>query len=506
MLLLNRVRKAISASQVGLEPHSWTLPSPSSYPTPKPGGKLQTVIPNPKIFANAHIPGHIEYNTEKNPLVYPDVSHAAVHLALLECFYNLRLSATEVELDCPPAYEERLSHDDGAESTPHDTHRWHTLIRLAVTRFEAWWANIDAVLNHAAIYAYRPTERIGVQLTKDYLPPLDVLFVWYTFMLETDAYRLECGDPRHSDHVRQLCFPWAALREVLDVHTMEYALPRAAEVLFDTMSGQSAELPSYLRDPPAYAEHDMPLHVDLFDVAKRHDDFIDEAHRLLWIRGPSLYGSLERASVAYFALQLLEGGEAMDGDRALHFGVELIWRTHRLYSEQYECFQRVMRDYPKYQDGRDIETTQQRSATLSSPDTSEPLDVLDSNESSSSSSSEICICWTCERIRDDVPEFVHPAPSSEGEPSSPTVPSQLVGLSSAQIRQILDDLGFFKAVEEARSGGRALPVRSSSGAEQDADKMAGSMAGLFEYFEKMPDGTYKVRKQTQAVAWSGLQV
>uniref|UniRef100_A0A8H7NH24 Uncharacterized protein n=1 Tax=Bionectria ochroleuca TaxID=29856 RepID=A0A8H7NH24_BIOOC len=66
MLLLNRVRKAISASQVGLEPHSWTLPSPSSYPTPKPGGKLQTVIPNPKIFANAHIPGHIEYNTEKN--------------------------------------------------------------------------------------------------------------------------------------------------------------------------------------------------------------------------------------------------------------------------------------------------------------------------------------------------------------------------------------------------------------------------------------------------------
>lgn len=508
MSLLNRVRRrAVSAGQAGVEPHSWALPS--SYSSPK-SGDAQTIVPNPKIFANAHIPGHIDYNTKKNPLVYPDVSHAAVHLALLECFRNLRTNAhvdlEDGELESPPVYTESPEvtpiESPQDEVSPEDQ-KWNNLVKLAVTRFEAWWSNIDRVLNHASVYVMRSNERIGVQLTKDYLPPLDVLLVWYAFMLDTRAYRLECCDlERYSPRVRQLCFPWTAIRDILDMDNLHYDLPQSAKILFNTLTGRSAEISTYVEEPPAYTDtKPMEFDIDLFQAVKKHEGFIEQAHKLLWIRSPSLYTSLERSSVSYFATQL-QRKAGIARSVSVPFGIDLLWRTHRLYSDQYDCFLRVTGDFP-----------------ASSGD-----DTDQSAESAASSASlDCCFCWTCERIRDVVPSFAHsPCVTSSSGSQSLAPPSdgsyipseaQLVGLTTSQRRQIMDDLGFHKAVEKARQYGKPLPIRSTRQSKNEAEKAEqdkqiefGSMAGLSEYFEKSEDGSYKVRKGLYGPVLDGLPV
>jgi hypothetical protein len=83
MSLFVRVLEALSGSKVDVDPHTWKLPS--SYSTSKPRGK-QTIIPNPRIFANAFVTNEPQPGNIETILVYPDISHIAVQLALLECF------------------------------------------------------------------------------------------------------------------------------------------------------------------------------------------------------------------------------------------------------------------------------------------------------------------------------------------------------------------------------------------------------------------------------------
>jgi hypothetical protein len=116
-----------------------------------------------------------------------------------------------------------------------------------------------------------------------------------------------------------------------------------------------------------------------------------------------------------------------------------------------------------------------------------------------------CYCWTCERIRDDVPDFVH-------TPAADTFDtSQLSELSAAQLRQIRDDVGFYTAVESARRKGCPLPTRPPTAAEKEIEESvrsrqdkAGILPGPYEYVQILPDGTRKVRRQKNAMPWSGL--
>jgi len=109
MSIFGRVRARLSGSEAGCQadrdPHDWPLPS--SYSTSKAGGR-ETVIPNPTIFRNAFVPSEATLGRTETSLVYPDISHAAVHLALLECFRRLRLSASRLDVELEkPAYSEK---------------------------------------------------------------------------------------------------------------------------------------------------------------------------------------------------------------------------------------------------------------------------------------------------------------------------------------------------------------------------------------------------------------
>jgi hypothetical protein len=430
-------------------------------------------------------------------LIYPDISHAAVHLALLECFRRLRLSASrlDVELETPTYSEKPSSGEHYAATKLPESERWDLLVRLAITRFMAWWMNIDRVFRHARAFTYHAGDQCVVQLTKDYLPPLDVLLIWYAFMLDEKSYTAACHS-RGIPEFAQVCFPWPALRDVLDVNTMTFKLPRAAENLFSTLTSQSADILTYLEGPPAYVEFPgSRIQTDLFAKVKRHEKFMDDAHDLLWIRSPALKGSLERSCVDYLEFQL----SSNPADVQTHdppFGVELIWNTHKLYPRQYQLFRHGITPAPPA-------FTDSKSAIPS------PFIVDAGLEQTRRQASE-CYCWTCERTRDDLPAFSY----DKSATTAPAYDKFLVStLSSEQLRSIQDDLGFYRAVEEARSRRLPLPTRPPTAAEKAAEKLeakkqaeAGWLPGLNEYLVTLPNGKKKIKRVKSASIMYGTSV
>jgi hypothetical protein len=495
MSLFTRVRGRLSISSKldSTDPHHWRLPS--SYSISRSNSGRQTTIPNPRIFRNAFVPNDPTLGIAEASLIYPDISHVAVHLALLECFRKLRLSASglDVEVHVLPDYSENPApaRDDGPIRLP-DSDRWDLLIRLAATRFVAWWMNIDQVFNHATAYTHHAGNKSVVQLTKDYLPPLDVLLVWYAFMLDHEDYDAACRD-RDMPKLLELCFPWPAIRDVIDFESMTFSLPRAADNLFNTLTGQSADILKYLSQPPAYMPATSLLwQTNLFSEVKSQDTFIDNAHDLLWIRSPSLKGSLDRSAVNYLEMQLSKGLGDL-GETSLPFGVELTLRTHKLFPIQYQIF------------CKDILST---NVPADSKSPVSPQLTTSGEESQGNNLSTECCCWTCERVRDDLPEFTY-------DKSNPTENdlSLLSQLSSAKLHSIQDDLGFYRAVENARIMRLPLPVRPPTAEEKEAEKVeakkrheAGVLPGLNEYVVVLPNGKRKIKRSKYFSPTFGLSM
>ncbi|RYP64537.1 hypothetical protein DL771_008726 [Monosporascus sp. 5C6A] len=573
MSLLNRVRGKLSGYQADVDPHEWRLPGLSSYSSatlprrarrgsgsPRSSrfsfsgsitnlegdtdhNNTTTPVPDPRIFRSAFIPGDPALTVSGGNLVYPDVSHAAVHLALLECFANLRRSSAWEELPDvdahPPSYDDVHSeahsraHDekpgdgelDGAgpaekgESGPsfpsttrttwtdddESQRRWDLLVRLAASRFGAWWANIDKTLNHAMAYtpssyyqmptSYSPPYPFAsdgnnpgiIQLAPNYLPPLDVLLVWYALILDPDystrsPYNAACrqhASPSVVSRLQHLCFPWPAIRDVIDLRTMRYELPRAAASLFRTLSGQSADVLEYLAAPPAYTPHadggllfgsslgspdsspttEIPAAAGpdlLFAAVKRQEPFFARALATDWLRAPSLEGSLRRAGWAYLRHLVLydeplwrdshDSDAVADSAPALPFGIELMWRTHRLYPLQYRLFH----------EGHAV-----RDLRTAVPPLRDRHSKIPPHQDEAP---QVCVCWTCERIRDEEPGFAYDASAAADEPRYDV--ALLRGLSSEQLRAIQEDLGFYHAVREARTLGLPLPTRSPAAVEK----------------------------------------
>ncbi|KJZ78555.1 hypothetical protein HIM_01946 [Hirsutella minnesotensis 3608] len=182
----------------------------------------------PYIVREDHIPNEPVAGDERVLLLYPDVAHAAVHLALLECLYKLRLSANDLRVgtEHPPSYAETSTARPCSQAlaTPEDQ-SWHLLIRLAVERCSKWWSEIRSVLHHAPTYFHYARPGAAVQLSREYLPPLDVLLVWYALTLDSDAYGAICH--ARQDQVpglQRICFPWPAIRDAIDLDTMRFTL------------------------------------------------------------------------------------------------------------------------------------------------------------------------------------------------------------------------------------------------------------------------------------------
>ena len=476
MSLFQRVRGRLSKADQPEDPHNFSLPTKYSISS---ATSQHTPIPNPHALRNAFIP---DPTTEapKDVLIYPDASHVAVHLCLLECFRKLRATAIELDIQSfkPPAYAEDASgpSDLVEERLPESLH-WDLLVRLAVTRFTTWWNNLPQVFSHAVAYDHRAGA--NCQLSSNYLPPLDVLLIWYSLMLDEEEYSRLCNEAADT-RLSLLCFPWPAIRDAIDRESMTFSLTKPAAILFQTISEQSANVLEYLSEPPAYALSERsPFAIDLVTQVHHQEAFLEASHDALWIRSPAMSGSIYRACLDY--LRVDDMGRLGDFTlQQLPYGVELIWRTHRLFPAQYLNYRHSSPD--TRDEGYDLKATYSSDSTTST------------RSSRHFGDGERCICWTCERIRDDAPSWNYDKRIKFYDPLV------LDALSSDQLSQIKDDLGFYKATESHRRSGLPLPTRPPTAAEKEAEKAEakrkkemGHLCGPNEYIEVRPNGKKKYK-------------
>ncbi|KIX04560.1 uncharacterized protein Z518_05430 [Rhinocladiella mackenziei CBS 650.93] len=469
-----------------VDPHQWELPShfpgrrfPISSKHPK------TEIPEPSIFRDAIVPSL--GNTNQVPIQYPTPGHITVHLCLLECFLKLKesvITSDQLEILDLPSYSGPSETGDSRNTpvSPEKSQRWATIVRLAVARFQIWFEKIESILRHAAAYHRygSNSDASHAAITADYLPPLDVLLVWYAYMQHPAAYRVD-NLAHSSPKLLEIPMPWEAILAVIDTKSLTYTLPVAAERLFTTTTTQSADILAYLTNPPPYSELD-PNQAFSIDLASAvHDlvgraSFIPKMHALLWLRSPSLEGTLGRALAQYSALPQAIGARAsawltrVNEDPTL----ELVWRTHMLYPMVYFLYSQSVF-------GSDVLLRSESDGSRRETTEVTPLTQIESDDGGCP-----CYCWTCERIRDEIPDYVShssmspdaPSPfrsrleSSRGslfprssrrahlEPRSDTSP--LSTLSKDQIASIKADIAFHRHVEAFRQSNppeAALPTR-----------------------------------------------
>jgi hypothetical protein len=477
-----------------LDPHQWNRPSMTFHTSSK---HPKTVIPDPSIFRDAIVPAFDAFRGEGDH-PYPSPGHLAVHLALLECFVKLKeklmTSAEMSEVgdvqDGGPDSQYLLCSDDIAQ-----TARWKVAVRVAVSRFAVWLGNIDSVLGHMS--AYHRGDMTGsashTAMAEDYLPPLDVLLVWYAYMNKSAEHCID-NAMRNSSPLRDIPLPWEAIRAVINMDSLTYVLSPAAAKLFSTITAQDPDVFIYLTQPPPYSDLDSEGAVSLdlaFAVHKLMDatGFAQKMHNLHWFRSPSLQGTLRRALVRYHALpqattkQLATWTTRICDDPAL----ELVWRTHMLYPAAFARYRDlVFSPDPESRLDRD-------QVRLKSDKDHAAISLAETVDGMGTGEEKICYCWGCERVRDEIPDYIRPTRSLASSDGcghfSGTAPDDsLSALGKDVILEIQGDLAFYHYVErfrQSRSPGTPLPTRAPTAKaiqrqkrEQRSKDRAGRYYGL----------------------------
>ncbi|KAE8137792.1 hypothetical protein BDV38DRAFT_246224 [Aspergillus pseudotamarii] len=441
--------------------HSWKI-SPTIL-APAGATEEEIQIPDPAIFRGISIPPSrtpgalVASDIGKVDLLYPSTNHLAMHLCLIECFYKLRndvMHSKDLDAVIGPTAPRFASAENTQSSKSHPTaadaemartsqiRKWELFIKAAVGRFDLWWQNIDKVLRHAKAYNTVPAaaQQGRSTLSKNYLPPLDVLLVWYSYILHPSYFSdsVEFG----KQNAFMLCFPWHALYEVIDQRTLNYNLPTAAANMFKTMSSQSVDLISCLASPPPYtASMGAQYSIHLEDAVAMQESFVNDTHELLWLRSPACPGSLTRCLERYKRFLLLV---QLHPDRRASlvptWDIELALRTHQLYADNFQTFtsRPFGRDLDYAEVARPLETEKSTANNTSETNTA------DLWKRQFAQPYTCCLCWACECVKDA-------SSGSEGEVSTSN-------LSQKRIKEIQKALQFCVSVERARESGDRLPA------------------------------------------------
>ncbi|KAJ5084594.1 hypothetical protein NUU61_009173 [Penicillium alfredii] len=475
-------RKDQAAPQIP-DAHAWVI-APQLF-TPARSSEDEIQVPDPRVFLGVAAPpcyfavvAPSISDILRARLLYPVPSQLAVHLCLVECFLRLREEVLgagndgQVDRDPPREYgkerEKKTEKEEQEGKTSNQSHlsphhKWDLFVKTAVTRFDRWWLKINNIIQHAKIYTGSTPSPILTTLSKDYLPPLDVLLVWYSYMLQP-SYARDCEE-HEKPNALKLAFPWSSLHGVIDPKTLEYKLPSAAKTLFRTMTSQPADLPWDLpmdststfmspdpdtdpgKDPvPSLTNHEYT--VDLEWAVHDQTPFFEETHQYNWLRSPSCTESLERCIERYKQFLFVAGlPEAKSEHLDPAWDVGLALRTHQLYPRNFQSFVleflggdiRCIRDPPPLK--KEEEALSKNSADAASELFGRHFGTV----------FRCCFCWACECLRSAV------AGNSSSSSNNNTTAAFPSSLSDKQTIQIRKTLGLYLAIERARQKGERLP-------------------------------------------------
>lgn len=195
------------------------------------------VIPSPDMFDFEELPGRCSLSSasaQTNPFRFPSIAECATHLELLEVFYVLRqrvLRSPEIDvaMGIHPVRETKTGHN-GDTKTFKDPKlwerrqvKWPKFVEFAVVRFLEW----RKVLSTS-----------GYHDNKFYLPPLDVLMVWHSFLLNPRLFQEHCGD----EPLYRTRMPWQKIHESIDNGEWNFRHHPGAVKGFETATGLDADL------------------------------------------------------------------------------------------------------------------------------------------------------------------------------------------------------------------------------------------------------------------------
>jgi hypothetical protein len=151
----------------------------------------------------------------------PSVSQAAAHLMLLEVFWSFKDRFLNPSDDVKSFFGAALGWLETRKWDDADREMlWKIVVEIAVGRFEAWWKVVGREVEAAKWNDQReetPKDGPGkklMELPAEMLPPIDVLMVWHSFMLNPRSYYDDCfalGLPG----MLAVAFPWEAVVGVL---------------------------------------------------------------------------------------------------------------------------------------------------------------------------------------------------------------------------------------------------------------------------------------------------
>lgn len=469
--MLDRLSKRRQGSEV--HPHDWDIRQSSLKRLRSRSSNDSPSVPSPLIFKDVAIPYSLTGNSTAPPTFeqYPAPGHVAAHLLLVECFHKLKSeveSSPVLDLDLQ-ARNRRLN----IRVPPSKSSAWTSYLNLAIQRFRLWITKVESVIRHSAVFnRYGTGSHLHGAFTENYLPPLDVLFVWYSYLQCPASYErlLASNDFKL---LSQICFPWHILPTAIDQNTLEYNFPPAAQTLWNNLVDIPLELKDCIHeafDTESVAFMSAPA--ELPDITLRQSELIEEFYQYQWLRSPSLRGTIERAISRYtnrivnvpisdvrntqqIPMDTLEPRSTQD--LGLDLPAQLILHTHRAYHSAWQIFAQLNNlkndeavPPPSYNESNG------RAPSYRS--TVEKKELLDSSA---------CYCWICERIKDEsgIYEETTMVLSPLSQVSSPEDEKRTIGsesssesedpfpasdLTQKQIKAIKADVAIFRHVENLR--------------------------------------------------------
>jgi hypothetical protein len=276
-LLVNYRAKAIEKQAAEPPPYSSKRPS------------AQTSSLDVETEANPELhPVFDKLDFTPSPLELPSTAECIVHLKLLHAFAKLRHNVGNqdgifgINLEKGEDIKEEVP-EGGASHQPNGVHahsktkgtgsahppieeqkaaaalgerirekRWSVFVTKAVDRFEKWWNSLSSKANPDFLplttddFESTPNNNLPFQYHlpglegwgSRILPPLDILMVWHSYLLNPRVYFEDCVRLSRQELWRTP-FPWKAIHEAIDNETYVYTVPKEATDTFKESPGIS---------------------------------------------------------------------------------------------------------------------------------------------------------------------------------------------------------------------------------------------------------------------------
>ncbi|VUC35479.1 unnamed protein product [Clonostachys rosea] len=414
-------------------------------------------IPAPHLFKFTNLKAFSSSASPDSSWNPPTIAECAVHLEFLETLFAMRSRVLNAKkISTAMGYSSLLKPSDKTISKWHNG-KWLKYIEFAVIRFFVW----KEFLVH------------GSQ-SVSCCPPLDVLMVWHSLLLNPALLHMHFTE----DPIIHIKFPWELIHKHLNNKTWEFSLTSPEKQDFVKNTAMKSHLFTIFKDWPvqtaavrektyiglndfsfgrspaeklshllpkgekaksiqlySMAFRHVPVHIaeELRDAVKRQFSFVEKMHDHLWIRSPGLEGTLERAINRYdefLELMRRESGTILIPT----LDIDLVWHTHQCMASQYAQDVRA-------RVGRFINHDDKIAAAELNSGFDQTAGLYMKHFGKNY---RICGCWECELLTSKMGWVVR-----SGEKID----------MNEVVKEIEDEMLYYRAVEVRRREKKPLPVR-----------------------------------------------